>query len=207
MPTTDTSANDESTAAAPRGPRPRACGQFLGASELAVVCGVDLKTIHNWINRGALACFRTPGRHVRFRPADVVRFLRGCGFEVPPALADAEPRPVVVIGSASACGLAVAALPDAASPPRHLDPYDALILARVEPAAAYVVEAAGLPPPMPLRAVLEALGRANPRATLVVLGGDPTRLPASVVRVERGARALRATLQVVVERAAALDER
>ena len=31
------------------------------ASQIARFCQVDLKTIHNWVNRGEIKSFRTPG--------------------------------------------------------------------------------------------------------------------------------------------------
>ena len=53
--------------------------KLLTASDLATLCEVDLKTIHNWVDRGRIAHFRTPGRHLRFRAADVADFLRAYG--------------------------------------------------------------------------------------------------------------------------------
>lgn len=202
-------ANDDPSSGSPRVAPARGSGQFLGSRDLAALCKVDLKTIHNWVNRGVLAHFRTPGRHLRFRPRDVAQFLRGCGFAVPRELAAAEPRPLVVVGSVKMLSLTTAALGDDDCAPRRLDPYDALILAGAAPAGVYVVEADGLPPPMKLREVVEALGRASPRSTLIVVGSDQARLPASAVCVERTARALRAALLVDAERAEAapLDER
>lgn len=57
------------------------------ASELADLCKVDLKTIHNWVDKGHLAAFRTPGRHLRFKAADVLAFMTKFGYPVPTALA------------------------------------------------------------------------------------------------------------------------
>src|SRR6202012_3177766 len=57
--------------------------KLLTASDLAALCEVDLKTIHNWVDRGRIAHFRTPGRHLRFRAADVAEFLRAWGYTVP----------------------------------------------------------------------------------------------------------------------------
>ncbi len=57
------------------------------ASELADMCSVDLKTIHNWVDKGHIAAFRTPGRHLRFKAADVVAFMTKCGYPIPGALA------------------------------------------------------------------------------------------------------------------------
>lgn len=56
------------------------------ASELADICKVDLKTIHNWVTRGHLAAFRTPGRHLRFKAVDVLGFMTKFGYPVPASL-------------------------------------------------------------------------------------------------------------------------
>ena len=58
---------------------------YLKASDLAAICQVDLKTIHNWFDRGRISGFRTPGRHLRFTSGSVVAFLDQFGFDVPPA--------------------------------------------------------------------------------------------------------------------------
>lgn len=58
--------------------------QFLTATDLARLCEVDLKTIHNWCEReGALALphFRTPGRHLRFRREEIDAWLVARGFK------------------------------------------------------------------------------------------------------------------------------
>jgi len=66
------------------------------ASEVARFCQVDLKTIHNWADRGEIKHFRTPGRHLRFRRADVLDFLRRYGYPVPGALQDGRPSVMVL---------------------------------------------------------------------------------------------------------------
>jgi excisionase family DNA binding protein len=64
--------------------------------QLARFCEVDLKTVHNWANRGKVPFWRTPGRHLRFRRLDVVDFLRAYGFSLPEALRAARPDVVVI---------------------------------------------------------------------------------------------------------------
>jgi excisionase family DNA binding protein len=56
-------------------------GRPLTARAVAELCGVELKTVHNWAVDGKLAHFRTPGRHLRFKPEVVAAFLRECGYE------------------------------------------------------------------------------------------------------------------------------
>jgi len=74
----------------------RAAGRTLAATQLAAFCEVDLKTIHNWANRGKIPCWRTPGRHLRFRRLDVVDFLRAYGFSLPEALREARTDVAVI---------------------------------------------------------------------------------------------------------------
>lgn len=70
--------------------------ELFTASEVARFCQVDLKTIHNWADRGEIRHFRTPGRHLRFRRADVVDFLRKYGYPVPEALKQGRPSVQVI---------------------------------------------------------------------------------------------------------------
>ncbi|MGB8329217.1 MAG: helix-turn-helix domain-containing protein [Polyangiales bacterium] len=62
------------------------------ASEIARFCQVDLKTIHNWADRGQIPHFRTPGRHLRFRRPHVLDFLRKYGYPIPHELDGQRPR-------------------------------------------------------------------------------------------------------------------
>jgi excisionase family DNA binding protein len=75
-------------------------GAILSATQVARFCGVDLKTIHNWANKGRLPFSRTPGRHLRFRRIDIVDFMRQYGFALPDAIRRARPRVVVAGGGA-----------------------------------------------------------------------------------------------------------
>ncbi len=70
--------------------------QLITASAMAKYCQVDLKTIHNWCERGKLPHFRTPGRHLRFKVEDVLAFLRTYGYTVPPELKAGRPRVYVI---------------------------------------------------------------------------------------------------------------
>jgi excisionase family DNA binding protein len=62
------------------------------ASQIARFCQVDLKTIHNWADRGQISHFRTPGRHLRFRRPHVLDFLRKYGYPIPEELESERPR-------------------------------------------------------------------------------------------------------------------
>lgn len=52
----------------------------LTARAIAELCGVELKTVHNWVADGKLPHFRTPGRHLRFHPEAVQTFLEAIGY-------------------------------------------------------------------------------------------------------------------------------
>jgi excisionase family DNA binding protein len=80
-------------------PDVKACGaarRLLTATQIAEFCSVDLKTIHNWADRGKIRGWRTSGRHLRFRRLDVVDFLRAYGFSIPDVLRESRPRVVAV---------------------------------------------------------------------------------------------------------------
>ncbi len=66
------------------------------ASQVASIWNVDLKTVHNWVEKGDMEAFRTPGRHLRFRRRSLLSFLRRYNMEVPPDLAPERPRVMVV---------------------------------------------------------------------------------------------------------------
>lgn len=167
----------------------------MTASDLATLCEVDLKTIHNWVDRGRIAHFRTPGRHLRFRAADVAEFLRAWGYTVPRELAKASSRTVLVVGSKEAAAHVSRALGDSL-PVRHAaHPYDALVFAGSDPADVYVVEPREAGKDLDVDAMLEALHRASAQAAFVVLSDESIAVPAFATRVPRGdAAALRTIL-------------
>lgn len=169
--------------------------KLLTASDLAALCEVDLKTIHNWVDRGRIAHFRTPGRHLRFRAADVAEFLRAWGYTVPRELARASSRTALLVGGKDAALQVSRAIGDS-MPLRHVThPYDALVLAGAEPADVYVVEPRELAKDIDVEAMLAALHRASPQATFVVLADEAAGVPAFATRVGRGdATALRAVI-------------
>ncbi len=64
-------------------------GRDLSVTQLARVLQVCPKTIHNWDAKKLIeGAYRLPNirRDRRFPPASVVKFLRSCGFTVPPEL-------------------------------------------------------------------------------------------------------------------------
>lgn len=76
---------------------PKKPKELFTASEVAKFCQVDLKTIHNWADRGEVRHFRTPGRHLRFRRVDVLDFLRRYGYPIPSSLMQGRPRVMVLV--------------------------------------------------------------------------------------------------------------
>lgn len=172
--------------------------KLLTASDLAALCEVDLKTIHNWVDRGRIPHFRTPGRHLRFRAADVAEFLRAWGYSVPRELARASARTILVVGTNETLALVHRALSEGAAPsaappassgqPVRLasHPYDALIYAGADPGDVYVVDIKSIVAEIEPGAMFEALRRASPLASLVALADEPVALPAFVTRLARG---------------------
>jgi excisionase family DNA binding protein len=158
--------------------------KLLTASDLAALCEVDLKTIHNWVDRGRIAHFRTPGRHLRFRAADVAEFLRTWGYTVPRELARASARTVVVVGSTEAMAHVSRALEGV--PLKHAaHPYDALVYAGADPADVHILDIASVATEIDVGQMLDALHRACPQSTFVALADEVEGLPQYATRVGR----------------------
>ena len=169
--------------------------KLLTASDLAALCEVDLKTIHNWVDRGRINHFRTPGRHLRFRAADVAEFLRAWGYTVPRELARATAKAILVVGSKDTMALASRALGEGATLKHAAHPYDALVFAGSEPVDAFLVDPRAIASDIDVSHMLEALHRALAQATFVAITDEPLSLPAFVQKVGRGdAAALKAIL-------------
>lgn len=84
--------------------RERVHEKLFTAADVARYCDVDLKTIHNWADRGQIRHFRTPGRHLRVRHVDLVDFLRRYGYPLPQSLQLEAARVALFGGSAAALG-------------------------------------------------------------------------------------------------------
>jgi excisionase family DNA binding protein len=169
--------------------------KLLTASNLATLCEVDLKTIHNWVERGRVAHFRTPGRHLRFRPADVAEFLRVWGYSVPRELARASARTGLATGSQDMISYVTRILGDAMPLRDVTHPYDALVLAGADPPDVFLVDAKAVGANVELERWLEALNRACPDARIVVLTDEPSDVPIFATHIRRtDAQGLRALL-------------
>jgi excisionase family DNA binding protein len=177
--------------------------KLLTASDLAALCEVDLKTIHNWVDRGRIAHFRTPGRHLRFRAADVADFLRAWGYTVPREIAKASARSILMVGSKEAFAQAQRTLGEGAVLRHAKHSYDALIYSGADPADAFLVEARVVAAEIDMGGMLEALHRACPDATIAVLSDEAIPLPAFAARIGRNdAQALKTLLVPEVPAAA-----
>lgn len=176
--------------------------KLLTASDLASLCEVDLKTIHNWVDRGRIPHFRTPGRHLRFRAADVAEFLRAWGYTVPRELARASSRALMVIGSKETFNQVSRTLGEGIALRHAAHPYDALIFAGSDPADVYVVDVKSVAQDIEVNALLDALHRASPQAACIALSDESIGVPSFVSRIARNdMQAIKA--QVMPEVAAA----
>lgn len=101
--------------------------ELFTASEVARFCQVDLKTIHNWADRGEIRHFRTPGRHLRFRRLDVLDFLRKYGYPIPDVLSQGKPTVHIIDPDAEALNAVVAELSPRFDVTSFREPVDALI--------------------------------------------------------------------------------
>ena len=97
------------------------------ASDVARFCQVDLKTIHNWADKGEIPHFRTPGRHLRFRRLDVFDFLRKYGYAIPESFRQSKPRLVLVEGDAATMATMKRTLSKRFELTSFQDPLDALV--------------------------------------------------------------------------------
>jgi CheY-like chemotaxis protein len=121
-------------------------GPLLSASDLARFCQVDLKTVHNWVERGLVRHFRTPGRHIRVRRQDAVDFLRRYGYPLPQELSGDRATVVVSLADSGLLGAVKKALGRRFDVVYCQDPVDGLVvLGEIHPAALLLdLDAAGV---------------------------------------------------------------
>jgi excisionase family DNA binding protein len=101
--------------------------ELFTASELARFCHVDLKTIHNWVDKGEIRHFRTPGRHLRFRRLDVLDFLHKYGYPIPEALRGSKPKIAVLDADPGVLAAVRRALGRRFEVTAFADPFEALV--------------------------------------------------------------------------------
>ena len=151
--------------------------KLLTASDVAELCEVDLKTIHNWVERGCIPHFRTPGRHLRFQAVDVARFLREWGYAIPRRFYAEIAHSIVVVGGKDVTALVSRVAGQTASVHVVEDLYHALLHVGAEPTSALVIDGSiAQAAPEMLAPAISALTRAFTALTIVLLGDDPQRL-------------------------------
>src|SRR5277367_1362588 len=101
--------------------------ELFTASDVARFCQVDLKTIHNWADKGEIRHFRTPGRHLRFRRLDVLDFLRKYGYPIPDVLRMGKPKVVAVDDDPTVLATLRKTLAKRFDLTTFQDPFDALV--------------------------------------------------------------------------------
>lgn len=159
-------------------------GRLLTATQVARMCAVDIKTIHNWVGKGRIRGHRTGGRHLRFWPLDVVDFLRAWELGVPEALRGARLRVLVVDRDAvslTACKRALARRFEVTTAD---DVVDAIVdAATLRPDVLVVGDAS----PLGLDHLARRLGSLEPtRHVRVVPRGDVAKLRENVERLQGG---------------------
>jgi excisionase family DNA binding protein len=106
---------------------PQSHPELFTASDVARFCQVDLKTIHNWADKGEIRHFRTPGRHLRFRRLDVLDFLRKYGYPIPEVLRLGKPKVVAVDDDPNVLAALRRVLSRRFDLTTFQDPFDALV--------------------------------------------------------------------------------
>jgi excisionase family DNA binding protein len=140
-------------------------GRPLTARAVADLCGVELKTVHNWVLEGRIEHFRTPGRHLRFPRAAVHAFLLACGYEA--SESSHVSRGAVVVKGGGGPALHAVLRRFQVSEVDDL-PSALIVVARSEPALLII----DLTPrwALPEAATLRALARLLPGLTVVLFG-------------------------------------
>lgn len=146
------------------------------ASQVAQIWNVDLKTVHNWVERGEMEAFCTPGRHLRFRRRSLLHFLRRYNMAIPEDLAPARPRIALIDRDREASERLAATLTDFFDVVRLDDPIGALVELGARCAGAALIDAVVVSFPAPdvdASRWVEALSRhADTRYTRVVVVAD-----------------------------------
>ncbi len=152
--------------------------KLLTASDVADLCEVDLKTIHNWVERGCIPHFRTPGRHLRFRAVDVANFLREWGYAIPRRFYAEIAQMIVIVGGANATGAVTKAIGQTVAVRHEPDVVAALLRIGAEPTSALVIDASVVNEDAELvdRAI-SAIGRNFDKIPVIILGNEEASLP------------------------------
>ena len=139
------------------------------APQVAKICSTDLKTIHNWVNRGEIKYFRTPGRHLRFRRQDILEFLSKFGYPVPEGFGAMRPRVVVIDTCDSSLQNLKRSLAKDVDLEAFNDQVDALLAIGKKTPSLVLVNGSCEPSMIPL---VEKLSRNTEKVPVAVYGGD-----------------------------------
>jgi len=154
--------------------------KLLTASDVADLCEVDLKTIHNWVERGCIPHFRTPGRHLRFRAVDIVNFLREWGYAIPRRFYSQIANTVMVASPGDLGSVVQKALGSTASVISVVDMVDAVIRIGTEPISAIIVDGAlAESDPSTVELALQSIKRNFDAVTQIIVSEEQSRLASS----------------------------
>ncbi|PIE05712.1 MAG: hypothetical protein CSA75_03335 [Sorangium cellulosum] len=182
--------------------------KLLTASNVATLCEVDLKTIHNWVDRGCIPHFRTPGRHLRFRAIDIANFLRAWGYTIPRKFYSQIAHTVLVLGNREAAAMVSRAAGQSASVRTVEDLFETAIRVGAEPTSAIVADIKVVRANPSTFARIVSAVRTAYSVPMIVLG-DPEELTQSmdVLFVPMGdSKMLRAALAGEVHDPAQMEE-
>jgi len=71
---------------------------FLSVPEVGKICGVSRNTVYNWVKKGALEAYQTPGRTNLIRPGDLVVFMQKSGMFIPEKLTQLADKDAMEVG-------------------------------------------------------------------------------------------------------------
>lgn len=71
---------------------------FLSVPEVGRICGVSRNTVYNWVKKGVLDAYQTPGRTNLIRPGDLVIFMRNSGMFIPEKLLQLAEKDAMEVG-------------------------------------------------------------------------------------------------------------
>jgi excisionase family DNA binding protein len=97
------------------------------APQVAKICSMDLKTIHNWVNRGEINFFRTPGRHLRFKREHVIEFLEKFNYPIPRELLSPRSKVLVLDSDQEKLNPIKIALSESADVLTYSDTFEAML--------------------------------------------------------------------------------
>lgn len=71
---------------------------FLSVPEVGKICGVSRNTVYNWVKKGVLDAYQTPGRTNLIRPGDLVIFMQKSGMFIPEKLNQLAEKDAMEVG-------------------------------------------------------------------------------------------------------------